>query len=483
VRVSPASADRNGRLALFSGEKAHCEVAAVERLHAVARLPYVERPVVALADLHWKERLETPSSTATATRSDIVLSLSSPSQNCGMTLLRTPLGVEEADNELFLKKLMDSLRAEIPRSRSEPILTREEALRMFMGGAPEAALQYGLDPEIIAGVEEGGSLFSPGEADREPVLDALDDECLERGRSSFAFIGGGNHFLEVQAVEELIDAPACEALGLRAGQIVVMYHTGSERLGHDLGRLYAVRMKTSRSRRRKYFFRKIPLHLLRGVRGPGQMARRWKYHFSGDPYVPVPADSPDGRRLQISLKGAGNYGYANRVAVLDLILRAVRRATGRRESGFRVISDLSHNVIARERIAGEELWVHRHNSVRLRPPSDWPQGSLYRSIGQPAMLPGTNRSSSFVVLSREGAAGSLHSADHGAGRTVDRFLEEGLSRARPSGRTLKFTYASPSPELLSHVTDEGIDEVVSVLRRAEIAVAAARLRPLAVLKG
>jgi tRNA-splicing ligase RtcB len=427
--------------------------------------------------------MESPSSTATATSDRIVLSFSSPSQNCGMTLLRTPLGVEEVASDNFLPRLMDSFREKIPRSRKCPIVTRDEALRLAMGGAVEAVAQYGLDPGLVEGVESRGSLFEEGEADRKRVLDAVDDECLQRGRYSFAFIGGGNHFLEVQAVEEILAPEACDLLGLSAGRIVVMYHTGSERFGHDLGRLYAVRLKTSRRRRRKYFIRKVPLHLTRGVPRPSRISRRWRYHFSRDHYVPVPADSEEGRRLVVSLKAAGNYGYANRIAVLDLIQRAIRKTTGRRDEGYRILADLSHNVIGRERIGDRDLWVHRHNAVRLRPPSDWPEESLYRKTGQPSMLPGTNRCSSYMILSREGVADALHAADHGAGRSVERFQEAGLCREIPGRQTLKYTYQSEDPEVLTHVSDEGVDEVVAVLKTAGIAAPAARLRPLAVLKG
>jgi tRNA-splicing ligase RtcB len=470
-------------LRYFQSPTAEVDLATDRRLKAVASLPYVRNPVVALADLHWKDNLETPSSTATATRNEIVLSFSSPSQNCGMTLLKTPFHLEEFKNQAGLVKLMESIRDSIPRSRKQPILTRNEAIKLAAGGAREAARQFGIDPSMLSGIELNGSLFPDGEADASTVLDALDETCLEKGRYSFAFIGGGNHFLELQVVDEILEPAACEAMGLERGQLVIMYHTGSERLGHDLGRLYGVRLKTSPRRKRKYFFRKIPLHLLRRFSAPGQIRKRWGYHFAKDEYIPVPADSEEGRRLQTSLKIAGNYGYANRVAVLDLILKGFQVALGKRSRDFHVISDLSHNVISREEIGGEKLWVHRHNSVRLRPPSDWPEDSTYRKIGQPAMLPGTNRSSSYIIVSREGASSSLNSADHGAGRTVDRFLKEGRSSERPDRKTLKFTYASPSPEEVTHLTDEGIDEVVETLGRSEIAAAAAKLRPLAVLKG
>ncbi|HXI04149.1 MAG TPA: RtcB family protein [Candidatus Saccharimonadales bacterium] len=483
VGQAEAAVREAGGVRLLSTERTAPGEETLSRLRDIAGLPFVRGPVVALGDVHWKPRMETPSSTATATEGEIVLGLSSSSQNCGMTVLSTPFGAEEAGEHSFLVRLMTRIREAIPRSRREPIITRDEAIGFALGGAAAAGRRYGLDPAVLEGIEEGGSLFGPGGADRDELLSAVDEAALEKGRLSFAFIGGGNHFLEVQAVEEILDQEACRALGIAPGRIMVMFHTGSERFGSDLGRLYSVRLKTSPNRRRKYFFRKIPLHLMRGRPGLSSAAARMGYFFSRRPYVPVPADSPDGRRLALTLKAAGNYGYANRVAVLDLILRAMKETAGGGTEGFRVVADLSHNVIAREAVDGRELWVHRHNSVRLRPPSAFPEGSLYRRIGQPSMLPGTNRSSSYILLSREGTARTLNSADHGAGRTVELFEERGWCRPRPERRTLKFGYGSPAPEIVTHVSDEGIEEVVSLLARNGVAVPAARLRPLAVLKG
>jgi len=468
---------------LFTGEKTAPDAPTMKRLEQVAALPYVAAPVVGLGDLHWKPGLETPSSTATATENDIVLSFSSPSMNCGMTLVSTPLGLEEAAGNGDLARIMTAIREEIPRSRHEPIVSRDEAFRFAIGGARAVSERFGIDPKYLAGVEQGGSLFAEGEVDSGAVRDALDEKTLEHGRSSFAYVGGGNHFVEIQVVEEVLEPQAASALGLQAGRIVIMYHTGSERFGHDLGRLYASRIKTSSNRRRKYFFRKIPLHLGRGVRGPGDLVRRWRYHFARKDYIPVPADSVEGRRLLISLKAAGNYGYANRAAVLDLLRRALARATNRPNPELFVLADLSHNVIERETIGGKDLWVHRHNAVRLPPPSYWPEGSLKRRIGTLSMLPGTNRTSSYLIASREGAAATLNSADHGAGRTVDRFEEMRLSRPRPDRKTLMFTYRSAIPEILTHVTDEGVDEIVRLLGISNIAAPIVRLRPLAVLKG
>lgn len=466
---------------LYAGPNSGAEPEVLDRLMAVSRLPWVAEPVVALPDLHWKDRLETPSSTAIATHSDIVLSFSSPSQNCGMNLLATPL--MEADlTSAFLDRLMDHLREEIPRRRRKPALSRSEVIDFCRKGAPAAARRFGLDPGMCAAIEHGGNALAGEEPSSVELAAAVDERSLEMGRFSFAYIGGGNHFLELQVVSEVIDKGLCRALGLEPGRVVAMFHTGSERLGHDLGRLYAWRRKTDPKRRRKLFWRKVSLHMMRDVRGLGDLRRRWDYHFRKQDYVAVPAESREGKKLILSLKVAANYGYANRTAVTALIQAALRRATGSRDLSLGILADLSHNTIQQERIDGKDLWVHRHNAARAVGPSAMPADHPYREIGQPIMVPGTNRTSSFVVVGRNGAAASLYSVDHGAGRTVERFEAAGLLSPRPGSVTRKYSYDSPSPEILPHLSDEAIEEVMSVAGAAGIARAAARLRPVAVLK-
>jgi len=466
---------------VYAGPNSSPEPSVLQRLLWVSRLPWVAEPVVALPDLHWKDRLETPSSTAIATESDIVLSFSSPSQNCGMNLLSTPMHASDLSDR-FLDGLMDALRETVPRRRRNPAITRDEVIEFCIGGAPAAARRYDVDPSLCRVMESGGNTLAGHEPSRDQFNGAVDRKSVELGRYSFAYIGGGNHFLELQVVSEVIDPVACGVMGLSEGQLVAMFHTGSERLGHDLGRLYSWRRKTDPRRRRKLFWRKMKLHMMRNVTGLADIRRRWGYHFKREEYVAVPAESPDGERLRLTLDVASNYGYANRIAVTGMIQNAFRRATGSRDLTLGIIADLSHNTIARERIGGRDLWVHRHNAARTVGPSGLPDDHPYRSIGQPVMVPGTNRTSSFVVVGRDGAVASLHSVDHGAGRTVERFEAAGLLSARADRVTRKYTYASAAPELLPHLSDEAVDEVMSVAASGDVALPAARLRPVAVLK-
>jgi len=397
-----------------------------------------------------------------------------------MNLMRLPLQASDL-NERFVEALMRALRDGIPRRRREPVIDLHEVKEFCRQGAPAAARRFGLDPAGCATMEAEGNAL----AGEEPALDeldrAMDRATLEAGRWSFAFIGGGNHFLELQVVTEAIDAAACRLMRLEPGAVVAMFHTGSERLGHDLGRLYSWRLKTDPKRRRGLFWRKVKLHLARDVRSLSDLRRRWAYHFARADHVAVPADSPEGERLLLTLKVAANYGYANRAAVAGLIQDALRRATGRPGLEVEILADLSHNTIQKERIGGRDLWVHRHNAARVVGPRGLPDRHPWKGIGQPVMVPGTNRTSSFVIVGRDGSEASLHSVDHGAGRTVERFAEAGRLSPR-SGVTLKYTYRSPEPERLAHMSDEAIDEVVAVAEAGGLAAPVARLRPVAVLK-
>lgn len=477
-RPEAPAADQGVRVYAVPG--APPEPEALGRLEAIARLPWVAAPVVALPDLHWKERLETPSSTAVATAEDLVLSFSSPSQNCGMSLLRTPLGESDLTPAL-IGALMDELRERIPRRRRGPVVEIPEVVEFCRSGAPAAARRFGLDPALCDTIEFGGNVLAGEEPSRGELDAAVDAGALQAGRTSFAFIGGGNHFLELQVVSEILDPAACRLMGLEAGAVVAMFHTGSERLGHDLGRLWSWRRKTDPKRRRGLFWRKVKMHLTRDVRGLADLRRRWDWHIARRDHAAVPADSREGERLILSLKVAANYGYANRVAVTALIQEAMRRATGRPGLELGIVADLSHNTIQKERLAGRDLWVHRHNAARVVGPAGLPDGHPYGSIGQPVMVPGTSRTSSYVIVGRDGAAASLLSVDHGAGRTVERFEKAGRLSSR-DGVTLRYTYRSREPEPLTHLSDEAIDAVVQSAATAGLAAPAARLRPLAVLK-
>ena len=451
---------------------------AMQILRQIERLGLLACPPVALPDLHIKPRLETPSSTATATRDNLVLGLTSPSPNCGMALARTALTVADLDSAS-----VDALFATLARRlaftpRPSPALTLPEMLDVLKRGAAAAVERYGLDPATPHYMDQEGNAV-PSEADIASVQRAIPSALVEIGRWEFGQVGRGNHFLELQVVEEICDATVAQAWRLTKGQVVVMFHADSGHLGAFVGRLYAHRRKNSWWGRLHEWRVKLPFQLTAGR--PGRLWRRITYHLLPRRWAPIPADSEEGQRALLALQAAANYAYANRIAVLAALQEGMRAVWGTRCAPPALIWDAPHNGIRRELLGPDEqaLWVHRHNAARVVPLSALPAGSPYRETGQPVLMPGTERITSYLCVGGAGAAGSLYSVNHGVGQVV--ML---MGKPLPDAPTTRvYGYDGQPPVEHPHLSADGVMAVVNVLADADLARPVARLRPVAVLKG
>lgn len=450
------------------------ELAALTRL---AKLPYVEQ-VVALPDLHLKPKLETPSSLAAATREHLVLGLSSPSPNCGMALAKTGLHLDDLSEER-LDALFSHLASRFPLEPASPVLSSDEAAQILVRGAAAAVKRYGLSTSTYDYMEQGGDALAGAAAPDgllKNVLRAVPASLREAARWRFGQVGKGNHFLELQAVEKIHDRAAAAAWGLEEGQLVVMYHADSGYLGAFVGRLYAYRSKNTWRGRQIEWRAKLPFHLFNG--NPLRLPQRMAYHLLPRRLAPIPAGSPEGGRAWLALQAAANYAYANRLAILAGLRDALIQVWGAGALEPELLWDAPHNSIRREYINDRMLWVHRHNAARVEPPSLARIGSPFASTGHPVLLPGTERTWSYLCAAGEGAAGSLHSAGHGAGRAAMR-LAQALSHA---GNTRIYGYEGKAPVVRPHLSSDGLEEVLSILHSNDIARPVAALRPLAVLK-
>ncbi len=148
----------------------------------------------------------------------------------------------------------------------------------------------------------------------------------------------------------------------------------------------------------------------------------------------------------------------------------------------RLVVDSPHNSIYEEEVAGAAAIVHRHNACRAFPAELMPAGSLFAQTGQAVLLPGTNRTCSYLCVAGPDSARSLHSACHGSGTLIDDYLKRGLSTSDPHRRTtLRFRYDDAAPYLVDQVDDRGVDEALAILVRNGLVRPVARMRPLAVL--
>jgi tRNA-splicing ligase RtcB len=297
-------------------------------------------------------------------------------------------------------------------------------------------------------------------------------------RIRFGTVGPSNHFIELQTVEEVLDEDAAAALGLHAGQATLQFHGGGGSLPGELGVLYGRRKRQPALPVRLQMAVQKPLHHLATARSWEELRLRRRLYFSPD-YPPVLRSGAEGERLLLANAMAMNYGFAFRAAVYGWLSRLARECLGAEPE---LVVDSPHNSIYEEDVEGRTAVVHRHNAARIYTREDLPGHPVFGSLGQPLLLPGTNRTASYLCLPGPAARLTLRSAPHGAGATIKSFVTRGISREDGSGRlTRRFGYGGGPPIVVPHLDDRGVDAALSLLVDHDIVRPVVRLRPFAVL--
>jgi tRNA-splicing ligase RtcB len=385
--------------------------------------------------------------------------------NCGVRLLRSDL--TEAETRPRLPDLMDALFALVPAgvgSEGRIRLDPDDQRRVARQGA-RWAIEHGYGwPEDREVTEEGGAL---PDAD----FDEVSERARQRGARQLGTLGSGNHFLEVQAVEEVFDAAAAVALGLFPGQVTVMIHSGSRGFGYQICDDF--------------------------LEVCGKALARYGISLPDRQLACAPLASPEGRRYLGAMAAGANYAWANRQAMTQMAREAFERAFGRsaRALGLRLVYDHCHNIAKMEEHVVEgrarRLCVHRKGATRAFPPGHPRVPEAYRAVGQPVLIPGDMGRASYVLVGAPAAMDlSFGTTCHGAGRRMSRTAAVKLARGRAIDRELyaergvvirareRGTLAEEMPEAYKDVS-----EVVDVVVRAGISRTVARLKPMGVLKG
>ncbi len=481
MTVTANAAEAAGQLSanglrIFQSADAPADSLAVTVLREGVADTDLAMPATVLPDFHLKDDKEMPSSIAVATRETIRPTLTCCSLNCGMAL--ASLDIERPDVDAitdFYARVRERLPFP-PTYRRE--LTVDEVVRSAAEGAHFAVEKFGVDPAALDAIEEGGRLDVEGYGGAERIRQELPWSIKQLSRIRFGTIGPSNHFIELQQVDEVLEPETASLLGVEAGQVTLQYHGGGGTLPGQLGVLFGARKRYTRPLRIQMAVQK-PLYHLARARSAQEFRRRAALYFSGG-FPPVERDGVEGERLMLSNVMAMNYGFAFRVAVYSILTQLLGETFG--AVGSRLIVDSPHNSIYEENINGETAVVHRHNAARAYPPSRMAHHPVFGKTGQPLLLPGTNRTSSYLCVAGEGADRSLYSASHGAGTTVKDFAARGLSGPDPRRRvTLRFDYSQDGPKAVQQLDDRGVDEVLSTLRQDDILRPVARLRPFAVL--
>ncbi|WP_433503774.1 RtcB family protein [Pseudonocardia halophobica] len=460
---------------VFDSEFSPADPALLARLRDGTATADLAAPPVVLPDFCHKSKSEMPSSIAVATRDAIRPTLTDAALNCGMALATLDIAKppERAVGEFYRR-----VRERFPNPAGWRFeLTRGEVLRAAVEGADFAAERYGIERHELDRVEEFGRLCVDDLGGAERARRELPWLCVQLARLRFGSIGPSTHFLELQEVEEIFDPEAARHLGLRQGQVTMQFHNGGGVLTGQLGELYARRRSASRLLRAEMAAQKPLTHLL-GARDLATARRRFEAYFTaGCPSLPTGGD--DGRRLLLSQRLAMNYGFAYRLATYAALRTFAREALGAQLS---LVVDSPHNSIYEEQVNGRPAYVHRHNAARALPAEMMAGHPAFARTGQPLLLPGTNRTSSFLCIPGDDAGRSLYTACHGTGSIISAFERSGRSGPDPRGRsTSRYSYSDAAPRRVAHLDDLGVGEGLDILVGNGLVRPVARMRPFAVL--
>jgi RNA-splicing ligase RtcB len=479
VRVDVISADpalAHPEPTVFDSPLSPADQSLIARLRdGTATADLAAAPVV-LPDFHHKSKSEMPSSIAVATRGAIRPTLTDAALNCGMALatLDVPKPDERAVED-FYRRVRERFPSPPGWNRD---LTRDEVLRAAVEGADFAVERFGIERSDLERVEEFGRLAVEEFGGAERARKELPWICVQMARLRFGSIGPATHFLELQQVEEILDPEAAARLGVQEGQVTVQFHNGGGVLTGQIGEMYARRKSASRLLRTEMAAQKPLTHLLRA--GSLERARqRFELYFTaGTPSVPV--DGDDGRRILLAQRLSMNYGFAYRLATFAALRSFAREAFG---ATMELVVDSPHNSIYEEEIDGAPAYVHRHNAARAWTPEMMAGHPAFAETGQPVLLPGTNRTSSYLCVPASDARRSLFTACHGTGSIISAFERDGRSGPDPYGRaTSCYSYNDAAPRQIPHLDDNGVGEGLDILVRNGLVRPVARMRPFAVLR-
>ncbi len=365
-----------------------------------------------------------------------------------------------------MRDLVEVLYREIPSgvgSRGKLRLSKEDEKRIIRKGALWAVENGMGEKEDLDHTESGGVLEGADPA-------VISDKAYERGAAQQGTLGSGNHFLEIQYVEEIYDEAAASRLGIFPEQVTIMIHTGSRGFGHQVCTDYLEVMERAV---RKY-----------GIRLPDREL------------ACAPFNSPEAQDYMAAMKAAANYAWANRQCITHWCREAIMKTLGLSpgDLGLSLIYDVAHNIakVEEHMVEGriKSLVVHRKGATRAFPPGHRELPDDYRPVGQPVLIPGDMGRASYLLLGTERAMEeTFGSTCHGAGRVLSRHQAIRQAKGRAIWREMEdagIIVRSAGKKTLAEEMSEAykdISNVVEVVHNAGISRKVARMRPMGVIKG
>lgn len=439
---------------------------APEQVTNVAFLPGIVGYSLAMPDIHWGYGFPIGGVAATRVEDGVV----SPGGvgydiNCGVRLLRTNLTAATVKPKIH--ELVNELFRSIPSGLGSEgrIRVGEKEVNDILRKGARWAVEHDFGSQDDLEMSEAGGCLKGADPEK------VSSKAKKRGTPQSGTLGSGNHFLEVQVVEEIYDPKAAAVMGISGtGQVLLLIHTGSRGLGYQVCDDY---LDIMREAVRKY-----------GISLPDRQL------------ACAPVKSPEGQAYLAAMAGAANYAWANRQCIThwvrECLSKVFRQST--QELGLELIYDVAHNIakIETHQVKGEKmnLCVHRKGATRAFPPGHPELPVKYRDIGQPVLIPGDMGRYSFIAVGTERALReTFGSTCHGAGRVQSRSAAKrslkGVDIARELASRGIVVKAASMDSLAEEASEayKDVSAVVEVTHQAGISRKVAKARPMGVIKG
>lgn len=440
---------------------------APEQVANVATLPGIQYASLAMPDIHWGYGFCIGGVCATDPLEDGVISPGGVGYdiNCGVRLMRTNINYDAV--RPHLRKLVETLFNQVPAGVGKTgrfTFNRNELRQLMNEGSSylvkrELATASDIDHTEAKGYLDGAE---PG---------FVSDRALDRGAEQCGTLGSGNHFLEVQVVDQIHDAQAAQTMGLFESQVVVMIHSGSRGLGYQVcdDALFALRGVPE-----KY-----------GIKLPDRQL------------ACAPVHSSEGQKYLGAMRAAANFAWCNRQLLMWQAREAFETVLGKpwEQLQMSLIYDVAHNIAKLEEHAvggskPKKVWVHRKGATRAFPAGHPEVPSQYRQVGQPVIIPGDMGRASWVLVGQPGSMEkSFGTTCHGAGRCMSRTAAVKHAQGRRIDKELEARGVIARARSWKGLAEEqpdaykDVDMVVEVVHKAGISRKVARLRPIGVIKG
>jgi tRNA-splicing ligase RtcB (3'-phosphate/5'-hydroxy nucleic acid ligase) len=439
---------------------------AFEQVVNVSFLPGIVGSSLAMPDIHFGYGFPIGGVAATRVKDGVV----SPGGvgfdiNCGVRLLRTNMCLEEVKPQL--EKLVYTMYSNIPSglgSEGKLRISERDLDKVLVKGAAWAVENGFGQAEDLVCTEESGTLKNADPA-------KVSQKAKKRGLPQIGTLGSGNHFLEIQVVDQIYDRETARAMGiLETGQILILIHTGSRGLGYQVCDDY--------------------------IRNLGEATHRYGISIPDRQLACAPIQSPEGQDYLAAMSCAANYAWANRQCIAHWVRESFVKVMGKgpREMGLEQIYDVAHNIAKIERYTvdgrSENLCVHRKGATRAFPRGHPDLPAIYDNIGQPVLIPGDMGRYSYIAVGTETAMrDTFGSTCHGAGRLQSRSAAKKGLRGSDVAYKLGMQGILVKCDSLGSLAEEAseaykdVAEVVEITERAGISRKIARTVPLGVIKG